>query len=192
MSDSVRVYVSAGPELEPEREAIGRALAEFPINLGWEIKRTPRIGERTGVESAGHCDAFVLLFASDIRAPVGWERMIAKQTGRFCLAFLRRGALQTPAGRQFVRELKTEWRPFDTGQDLARQLMEALSVHVLEHWQRFRLSAQEWERLSSFVARLRGEEIVEGPEAEPAGAGEGGVILAPGRNVPRGGVVVDG
>jgi hypothetical protein len=192
MADNVKVYVSAGPELETEREAIGRALVEFPINLGWEIKRTPRLGERSGVESVRHCDAFVLLFASDISAPVGWERMIAQRTGRFCLAFLRRGVLQTPAGRQFAQELKTEWRPFHTGQDLARQLMEALSVHVLEHWQHFRLSAQEWEMLSAYLARLRGEEVVERPEAEPAGAGEGGVILAPGRDVPRGGVVVDG
>jgi hypothetical protein len=118
--------------------------------------------------------------------------MIAEQTGRYRLAFLRRGALQTPAGREFTRELKTEWLLFDTSQDLARQLMEALSVRILEHWQHFRLSAQEWERLSAYVSRLRGEEAVEGPEAEPAGAGEGGVILAPGRDAPRGGVVVEG
>ena len=52
MADRVRLFISAGPELEPEREAIGRALAEFPINLGWEIKRTPRLGERIDGKAA--------------------------------------------------------------------------------------------------------------------------------------------
>lgn len=57
-------------------------------------------------------------------------------------------------------------------------------------WQAFDLSAQEWQVLSAYLARLRREKPKEGPEAEPAGAGEGGVILALGRDVPRGRVMV--
>jgi len=192
MADPVRLFISAGPELEPEREAIGRALTEFPINLGWEIKRTPRPDEPVNLEAVRHCDAFVLLFASDIRAPVGWEWIAARRAGRVRLAFLKEGTLQTPAGREFARELRADWRTFRTGYDLAKQLMEALSAHILERWREFGLSAQEREVLSAYVARLRGEQTEEGPEAEPAGAGEGGVILAPGRDVPQGGVVVGG
>jgi hypothetical protein len=191
MADVVRLYISAGPELEPEREAIGRALVEFPINLGWEIKRTPRADQPADLAAVRRCDFFVLLFSSDIRAPVGWERMVAQQADRLQMAFLKGDTLQTPAGRQFARDLKTEWRPFHGGQELARRLIEVLSVHILEAWQRFGLSPQEWEILTAYLARLRGEETIEQPEARPAGAGEGGVILAPGRDVPRGGVVVD-
>lgn len=192
MADPVRLFISAGPELEPEREAIGRALAEFSINLGWEIKRTPRPEEPANLEAVRICDVFVLLFASDIRAPVGWEWMVARRAGRFHLAFLKEDTLQTPAGREFARDLGAKWRPFRTGQDLARQLMEALSARILERWREFGLSAREWEILSAYVARLRGEEPKGGPEAKPAGAGEGGVILAPGRDVPKDGVVVEG
>lgn len=192
MADPVRLFISAGPELEPEREAIGRALAEFPINLGWEIKRTPRSEEPSDLEAVRDCDCFVLLFASDICAPVGWEWIVACRAERFRLTFLKEGILQTPAGREFARDLGAKWWPFRSGHDLARQLMEALSERILERWQEFDLSAQEWEVLSAYLARLRGEKLKEGPEAEPAGAGEGGVILAPGRDVPRGGVVVEG
>jgi len=187
MADPVRLFVSAGPELEPEREAIGQALAESPINLGWEIKRTPRPDEPANLEAVRNCDFFVLLFASDIRAPVGSEWMAARRAERVRLAFLKEGTLQTPAGREFARDLRAEWRPFRTGQDMARQLMEALSARILERWQQFGLSAREWEVLSAYLARLRGEKPEEGPEAKPAGAGEGGVILAPGREMPRAG-----
>jgi len=189
---ALRLFVSAGPELEPEREAIGRALAEFPINLGWEIKRTPRAENPADLEAVNHCDFFVLLFSSDIRAPVGWEWMVARRAGRFRLAFLKEGILQTPAGREFARDLRAEWQAFHSGRDLARQVMEALASRILEQWQELGLSAQEWDVLSAYLAQLRGEKPQETPEAEPAGAGDGGVILAPGRDVPRGGLVVDG
>ncbi len=192
MADAFRLYISGGPELEPEREAIGQALAQFPINLGWEIKRTPRIDERADLGAVRRCHLFVLLFSSDIRAPVGWEWMVAQQAHRRCLAFLREGSLQTPAGREFSRSLGTEWRSFRSGWDLARHLMEAVSAQILELWQQFGLSPREWEVLSDYLARLRGEESAEEPEAVPGGAGQGGVILAPGRDMPRGGVVVDG
>lgn len=192
MADVVRLYISGGPELEPEREAIGQALAEFPINLGWEIKRTPRFGERADLGAVRQCDLFVLLFSSDIRAPVGWEWMVARQASRLRLAFLREGSLQTPAGREFSRSLGAAWRPFHRGRDLARHLMEALSAQILERWQHLGLSPQEWEVLSTYLRRLRAEEPTEEPEATPAGAGEGGVILAPGRDIPKGGVVVEG
>lgn len=192
MADTFRLYISGGPELEPEREAIGQALAQFPVNLGWEIKRTPRIDERADLEAVRRCHLFVLLFSSDIRAPVGWEWMVAQQANRLRLAYLKEGSLQTPAGREFSRSLGAEWRPYQSGRDLARHLMEAVSTQILELWQQFGLSPREWDALSAYLARLSGEESTEEPEAVPAGAGDGGVILAPGRDIPRGGVVVDG
>jgi hypothetical protein len=191
MADAVTLYISGGPELEAERDAIGQALAGFPINLGWEIKRTPRFGEPVDLGAVRRSDLFVLLFSSDIRAPVGWEWIVARQAARPILAFLKESSLQTPAGREFVRDLRSEWRPFHSGRDLARQLMEAVSTHILERWQQLGLSPQEWEILSSSLARLKREDSAEEPETAPAGAGDGGVILAPGRDTPRGVVVGD-
>jgi hypothetical protein len=191
----VRLFVSGGPELEPEREAIGRALAEFPINLGWEIKRTPMSGQHVDLRAVREADVLLLLFASDIRAPVGAEWMTSRERRLPSLAFLRQGSLHTPAGREFSRHLRGEWRPYRSTPDLVHQILLALSGYVLDHWQDLGLSGPEWEALSTYRARLQGdvagdEEVEATPE--PAGAGGGGVILAPGRDLPEGGVAVDG
>lgn len=190
VASRVRLFISAGPELEPEREVIGRALAGFPINLGWEIKRTPWPEEPADLKAVRGCDFFVMLFASDIRAPVGWEWIAARRAERVPLAFLKQGVLRTPAGREFVRAFPVEWRRFRTGQELAKQAMEALSEQVLARWQGLGLSGREWEVLSAYLAQLRGEKPEEEDETQPTGAAGGGVILAPGRDLPTGGVVV--
>jgi hypothetical protein len=44
----VRLFVSATPDLEAEREVIGQVVVCLPVALGWEIKRTPRRGEPPG------------------------------------------------------------------------------------------------------------------------------------------------
>ena len=192
MAEPVKLFVSAGPELEPEREAIGKALAHFPINLGWEIKRTPQYDEPVDLDAVRNCDFFVLLFASDIRAPVGLEWVSARRPDCVRLAFRKEGVLHTPAGREFARDHHSMWRSFTTGQDIARQLMERFTVSILERWQEFGISAQEWQSLSAYLAQLRGDKPGQEPESEPGGAGKGGVILAPGRDLPKGGVVVEG
>jgi hypothetical protein len=194
MGGRVKLFISAGPDLESEREAIGRALAQFPINLGWEIKRTPRSGQPPDLQAARGADVFLLLFGSDIQAPVGSEWMTARGAQRPCLAFLKQGTLHTPAGQEFSRYLAGEGRLFRGTTELIRQILEALSTHILEHWQQVGLSGAEWEKLSNYRARLRGEKVdgeSDSDGAEPGGAGEGGVILAPGRDAPKGGVVVE-
>ena len=67
MATRVRLFISAGPDQEPTRELLGRALAEMPVNIGWFIKRTP------DVDSVAECHLFALLLGSDIWAPVGLE-----------------------------------------------------------------------------------------------------------------------
>jgi len=37
MAKRVRLFVSAGPDLEAEREIIGQAVARLPVSLGWTI-----------------------------------------------------------------------------------------------------------------------------------------------------------
>ena len=121
------------------------------------------------------------------------EWMTAKGTGRPSLAFLKQGALHTPAGQEFSRHLSGEWRPFSNTRELVRQILEALSAHVLEHWQEVGLSGAEWEVLRDYRAQLRRQKSAQEADvdrAEPAGAGDGGVILAPGRDAPKGGVVI--
>ena len=40
MFKNVHLFISAGPDLELEREALGKAIAQMPISLGWTIRRT--------------------------------------------------------------------------------------------------------------------------------------------------------
>ena len=51
MASQIRLFISGGPDQEPARELLGRALAEFPVNVGWVIKRTPD-RERIGLQDA--------------------------------------------------------------------------------------------------------------------------------------------
>jgi len=84
MASQLRVFVSAGPDLEPEREVIGQAIAKLPVPLGWVIKRTPHGNEpfTPALEEVKTCDFYLLLLGSDIQAPVGWELRAAQRAGK--------------------------------------------------------------------------------------------------------------
>jgi hypothetical protein len=41
MAETLRLFVSATQDLEPERALIGRAVAQLPVQIGIEIRRTP-------------------------------------------------------------------------------------------------------------------------------------------------------
>ena len=45
MASRLRIFISAGPDLEIEREVVGKAIATLPVSLGWVIKYTPIRGE---------------------------------------------------------------------------------------------------------------------------------------------------
>jgi len=44
MSEILRLFVSATNDLESERAIVGRILAELPVKIGVEIRRTPASG----------------------------------------------------------------------------------------------------------------------------------------------------
>lgn len=48
----------------------------------------------------------------------------------------------------------------------------------------------EWETLSALVEQPSHKEMAEQKRGEASGAGGGGVIIAPGRDLPPGGVLV--
>ena len=45
MASRLSIFVSAGPDLEIEREVVGKAIAGLPVSVGWVIKYTPLPGE---------------------------------------------------------------------------------------------------------------------------------------------------
>ncbi|NOZ28898.1 MAG: hypothetical protein GXP39_12720 [Chloroflexi bacterium] len=189
MAKRFHLFVSAGPDMEVEREIIGRVVAELPVNLGWEIRRTPLPGEPhpADLEAVAHSDLFLLVLGHDISAPVGVEWEAARRSGRRIVSLLRRGP-HTPAANIFLRETREEWQRFESAAELEKLVRRALVDLLLERAVDFRLTPEEWEALEQLRESEEGEEESSQPP-EPAGAGGGGVILGPDDAV-RGGVVI--
>ena len=53
MAEKLRIFVSATQDLDAERAIVGRAVADLPLQIGIEIRRTP-------AEGAGYDDIFEL------------------------------------------------------------------------------------------------------------------------------------
>lgn len=196
MANRLRIFISAGPDLETEREVIGKAIASVPVSLGWVIKYTPERDEplAPALEAAATSHFYALLLATDIRAPVGSELYVARQRGKRILAFLKDG-LRTPAAHVFVRDASLEWNRFRSEDELGLLLQRALTEQILAGAQTYGISPVDWQTLSAFLAQSECQEglQLEGEEVAPAyqGAGNGAVIVAPGRDLPAGGVLVE-
>jgi hypothetical protein len=192
MAERLRLFVSAGPDLEAEREIIGQAVARLPVSLGWTIKRTPKRGEplAPALEAVRACDVYVLLLGTDIRAPVGLELLTAQRARKTILAFLKEETIRTPAARIFIRDAQVSWTPFSNGQQLETLIQKALAQRILERAESYAISPVEWETLSALVEQSSPKETAEQEPIEAGGAGGGGVIIAPGRDLPPGGVLV--
>jgi len=180
MATRARLFISGGPDQEPARELIGRAMAELPVNVGWVIKRTP------DVDSVAECHQFMVLHGKDTWAPVGLELWWARRTEKPILAY-RSDVLHTPAGQVFLQENgDLEWRRYAHLADLRRAVLSDLSWFLLAHAERYGLTLVESESLHAFLATLKQSEPSVSAPAKATGAGGGGVILAPGKDEPVG------
>lgn len=77
----------------------------------------------------------------------------------------------------------------DGGQELETLIQKALARRILERAESYALSPVEWETLTALVEQTSYEET-EREHPEAGGAAGGGVIIAPGRDLPPGGVLV--
>lgn len=183
MASQVRLFISGGPDQEPARELLGQALAEFPVNVGWVIKRTP------DVDAVAESHLFLLLLGVDITAPVGLELYWAQRTEKPTFAY-RMDVTRTPAGQVFVQETAgLDWRRCRDLSALRRRVLTDLSRFLLNNAERYGITLPEAQRLQAFIAALEKaatEAAGEQPAPKPAGAGGGGVILAPGKDQPQG------
>jgi len=188
----VRLFVSAGPAEDGARELLGRALAELPINVGLVIKRTP------DVDSVAECHLFAFILGHDIVAPVGLELWWARRTEKPITAYALAGN-RTPACQVFYQDnLYLDWRVYTDSSGLRRAFLIDMSRFLLAHRDRYGVTLPEAEVLAGFVTQLEkaateGSPRVkadEGHFSRARGAGGGGVILAPGKDVPRGARVI--
>ncbi len=189
MAELLRLFVSATNDLESERAIIGRAVADLPVQIGIEIRRTPVGGARYDdiYELVANCDRVYFLMGRDITAPAGAEWQLAWQLERAVLP-LRRYAQLTPAAAAFMRNAPVDWRRVRSATELARIVTMDLN-RILHHpANRYGLTVTEMELLAAHSERTR--QRVVGQNDDPGGAEGGGVLLDTGRREPLDGVAI--
>lgn len=195
MGARLRIFISVGPDLETEREVVGKAIAALLVSSGWVIKYTPTRGESAGpaMEAVAACDFYALLLGRDVAAPMGLELYLARQTGKRIMAFVR-AVPHTPAARVFLRESPVSWKEFEDPADLGPLLQEALVEQILQCPDAYRIRIADWEALSFLSTELE-KQASSRQKREDAprrgGAGGDAVIVAPGADLPSEGVLVE-
>lgn len=191
MITPIRLYISAGPDLRPERETLGRAVTEIPVDVGWEITHTPRNDRPVDPQTVAAADVHLLLVGIDIRAPVGREWFAARRAGRSPALFLKRDVARTMAAQDFVRHLQSQsiWKPFQDAMELRRNVLILLGDHLAQRAGELALTPTERERLTEFRSGLGTSDS--GEEGPRHGAGESGVILSRDRYEPSSGTLIE-
>lgn len=190
MADQVLLYISAATDLRFERDLLGRAVTEIPTTLGWRIVLSPEGNGLVDEAAVYDADVHLLLLGSDIRAPIGWEWILARRVGRMPWLFLKQGIHRTTAAERFRQEVAAEgtWCGFAGGDDLRRRVLEVLTAHILDRAVHYVVRPDELLRLQAFQAGL---DKTTAPEEAYGGTGESSVILSRERFVPSDGVLID-
>jgi len=180
MARPIRLFVSSSPDLAPEREALGQAVAELPVSVGWEIKHTPRPGEDALelLAFVERCDLYLVVLGADFAAPMGLEWRQAQGAGKALLAYRKR-VLYSPSAQALLRQSDVAWTEFQSPQELKVQVTRALAQAVLDRGEQFGLHLDEVEALLALVKAEEEEEIPTEPDRR-RGAGRGAVILGRG------------
>lgn len=176
MAEKLRLFVSATNDLETARAVIGRVVAELPVQIGVEIRRTPIQGASYDdiFELIANVDRVYFLLGRDITAPAGAEWQLAWKLERSILP-LRAAVSWTPAAQEFHRNYPGKWTRFRSYTELGRLVTQDL-VRILNHTtNRYGLSVTDFELLKLHASRVMKQART--VQQEPGGAEGGGVLL---------------
>ncbi len=188
MAEKLRIFVSATKDLEQERALVGHILAELPVQVGAEIRRTPATGVDydTLFELISNVDRIYFLLGRDITAPFGAEWQLAIRLERTIVPYKLQG-MRTQAGREFLRIAHAPWKSFTSSRQLGQQIGLDLVDTLLHPENRYGLQMMEVEGLQQSRQKLRQglERLSTPPQLSERGVGlsggaeGGGVILDP-------------
>lgn len=188
MAEKLRIFVSATKDLEQERALVGRILAELPVHVGAEIRRSPAEGVDydTLFELISNVDRIYCLLGRDITAPFGAEWQLAIRLERTIVPYKLQG-MRTQAGREFLRIAHAPWKTFQDGTHLGQQIGIDLIDTLLHPENRYGLNLVEVEGLRKSRQNLAQglDRLITSPQTkandvgEAGGAEGGGVILDP-------------
>lgn len=204
MAEILRIFVSVTRDLDSERAVIGRALAELPVHIAVDIRRSPPLTPTLDeiLARVDGVDRFYFLLGNDISAPAGVEWLAAWRLERSIFA-LRRAPQPTQAAQEFMHLSPLPWHDFRSPGDLARHVTADISQLLLEPTNRFGLTVTELEQLSVYLRRLqrqqtgrsaahsRQESQSRRAAADPGGLEGGGLLLDDGQRDLRTGARLD-
>jgi hypothetical protein len=172
----IQLFISSSPDLAPEREALGQAVAELPISIGWEIKHTPKPGEDAHETLAfiERCDLYLVVLGADFAAPMGLEWREAQGAGRPVMAYRKR-VLHSPSAQQLLRQSAASWTEFESPQELKGHVNRTLARTLLDRGEQFGLVLRDIEGLLALLGAGDEDALAE-PDGR-RGAGRGGIIL---------------
>ncbi|MFZ1756970.1 MAG: hypothetical protein WAU10_24685 [Caldilineaceae bacterium] len=180
MAEILRIFVSATNDLEAERAVIGQVLAELPVQIRAEIRRSPITGISYDnlFELVANVDRFYFLMGRDITAPAGAEWQLAMQLERSILP-LRLAGSRTSAGQEFLHYWPLRWKIFHHRNQLARMIGLDLVEILLHPTNRYGLSVTEVAALHVHKKKLAEGQVADMEEADSAegGGAEGGGVL---------------
>lgn len=191
MAKELLFYISAASDMATEREVLGRAVAEVPVDLPWRVVQSPAGNGPVDFEAVVEADIHILVMGSDIRAPVGLEWQVARRYGRRPRAYLKSDVLRTPAAGDFIRLVREvqPWVPFADAAGLRRQILLAIADYLLEVAPAYALSPEEMMRLREWREHL--ETTIEAVDEETrGGAGDSAILISRERFEPTGGIII--
>jgi hypothetical protein len=188
MVDTLKLYVSAANDLPDERELIGHIMTEIPVTLGWQINLTP-IGMSTESKELIHdADIHLIIFGEDIRAPVGYEWHISRNTGRKPPFFIKANIPRTIAGGDFLKRISGY--PAQVSYASLAEFRIFVLTHICEHLiayaEHFEIKSIEFENITSFIEELEDYE----PKLLDNVTGEDSIILTRERFMPKNGILI--
>jgi hypothetical protein len=175
MADVLRIFVGATADLEAERAVIGRSVAELPVKIGIEIRRTPPLLPTTEeiITRLDGADRVYFLMGNDITAPAGLEWHLAWQWQRSVFP-LRNTPRPTPAALEFFRLIPVVWHDFRNQAELAKLVSLDLARLLGAADNRYGLNVADMERVARYIRRLEAKTVT--TVRDPGGA-EGSAVL---------------
>jgi hypothetical protein len=176
----IRLFISSSPDLVAEREALGQAVAELPVSMGWEIEHTPGAGESAhdALAFIERCDLYLIVLGADFAAPMGLEWQRAQDALKPILAYRKR-ELHSPSAQSLLRHADIVWTAFESPAELKAEVTRGLAQVLPDRGEQLGLHLSDIDGLLTLVRTETEEE----PSTEPdkrRGAGQSGVILGRG------------
>ncbi|MEM8859977.1 MAG: hypothetical protein AAGD96_16735, partial [Chloroflexota bacterium] len=156
MSQELILYISAASDLLAERHQISRAIAEIPADLRWHIVQSPIKEGEVDQIALQNAFAHFLLIGGDIRAPIGFEYVQAKQSGRLPTCLLKTGINRTAAAVDFQKHvsLETHWERFADSVGLRKKVLEHVGQKLLKSTMHIGLTASEYDQIAAWLDQM--------------------------------------